>query len=59
MANSKKAAVSGPEEVVAKSVRLTEALNLRLAIFAAKTRATHQSIIVTALEDYLKKHDVS
>ena len=50
-------AVPVPEKPRVQTVKLTDDLHVRLATFGAKNRRTNQDILVTALTDYLEKHD--
>ena len=56
LAPGRKAAPVGEKPRV-QTVKLTDDLHVRLATFGARNRRTNQDILVTALTDYLEKHD--
>lgn len=43
------------EKPIVQTLKVNQALFVRLKIFAAKTRRTNQDILHTALMDYLRK----
>jgi predicted transcriptional regulator len=51
----KSKAKSAKKDPVVQTVKLDDDLFVRLKIFSAKNRRTHQDILETALREYLRK----